>query len=399
MIGTRRPCDGLSGSMSKRTKRVILQIWLAGAYGRGIVAGVARYIQTREHWEFYVEPNRLKLEEHLGAADGFIGNVSSPGDIDLFARHGIAAVNISNRVGGLTCPSSLPDDETVGAMAAEHLLHRGFSRFAYCGFTGHAYSEGRGAAFTAALATHGRQAIHYSPPGTITKDSAFADQAAHLREWVSQLPAPCGVFCCNDNRAWQVIEACREAGVAVPESLAVLGVDNDELMCNLIRPSISSIELPLQRIGFEAAALLGRLMRGLKPPRNPLRLPPGGVVPRRSTEVLAVDDADVAAAVRYIREHLTAPLKIAEIAEAIGLAKRTLQRRFKQVMGRTIDTEVRMARIRHARDLLAQTDLPMPAVAEASGFAYAEHLATVFRRETGMTPTGYRKQYRLGSDL
>jgi LacI family transcriptional regulator len=204
-----------------------------------------------------------------------------------------------------------------------------------------------------------------------------------------------GIFATLDNVAADVLEACRHLEIKVPEEVCVLGVDNNESITQFTHPPLSSIALPGAKIGFEAARLLDRLMAGEPPPAQPLRLPPTGVVARQSTNLLAIADEDVLAAVRYIREHLQEQTAVADLLRVVSVNRRYLEFKFKKFLGRSPLQEIRRMRIERARQLLAETDLSMPAVAAKSGFANAERLANVFRQELGVTPTTYRRQFRL----
>jgi LacI family transcriptional regulator len=192
----------------------------------------------------------------------------------------------------------------------------------------------------------------------------------------------------------QVVEACRLAGLRVPDEVAVVGVDNDDLFCGLARPSLSSIIVPAERIGFEAAAVLERLLAGAKAPRNPRLIPPAGVVTRQSSDVLAGGDPDVTAAVRFIRDHGHRPISVEDVLRAVPVSRRSLERRFRALLGRGLGEEIRRAHLQRAKDLLAATALSVTEVAGQAGFAGVHYLSRVFRQETGLTPTAYRRQVR-----
>jgi LacI family transcriptional regulator len=218
-----------------------------------------------------------------------------------------------------------------------------------------------------------------------------------FQDWVRSLPKPAAVFTCNDLWGLQLAETCRQLGYGVPEDVAILGVQDDDLLCELARPPLSSIAIPAERIGFEAAAMLDRLLARprLRPP--PLLFPPLGVVNRQSTDILAVSDPQVATAVRFIQERAHQPLLVEDVLQAVSISRRALERRFRQALHRTLGEEIRRAHLERARELLARTSLAMSAVAQRSGFTDGKHLATVFRQETGVTPTAYRAQLQSGS--
>jgi LacI family transcriptional regulator len=215
-----------------------------------------------------------------------------------------------------------------------------------------------------------------------------------VRRWLRSLPKPVGVFVPNDLWGVQVGEACRQVELRVPEDVAILGVGNDDLYCELTRPPLSSIIVPAEQIGYEAAALLDRLLSGGKPPREPILLSPIGVATRRSTEVLAIDDPDVVAAVRYIREHAHLPLRVSDVLRQVPSGRRTLERRCRRALGWGLGEEIRRTHLEQARRLLATTDLPIKALATQAGFSDYCHMAVAFRKELGTSPSAYRQQIR-----
>jgi LacI family transcriptional regulator len=198
----------------------------------------------------------------------------------------------------------------------------------------------------------------------------------------------------NDDRARHVLEACRASGLRVPEDVAVLGVDNDEVMCELTDPPLSSIEHGAASLGYQAAAQLDRLMAGKKAQKLHTLVAPEGVVTRHSTDVLAIADPDVAAAMAFIHQHSCEPIGVASVADAIGMSRSTLETRFRRV-GRTIRGEIQRLRIERARFLIATTDLPIKQIAAMAGFTYAHYMTTVFHQSTGWTPAEYRRHVRL----
>jgi LacI family transcriptional regulator len=207
---------------------------------------------------------------------------------------------------------------------------------------------------------------------------------------------PLGLMACNDDRGRQVLEACREARLRVPEQIAVVGVDNDELLCELSDPPLSSVVLNAERGGYAAAALLDRMMRGrVRRPRR-LVVEPLHVVTRRSSDIIALEDAEVASALALIRQQATAPMQIDEVVEHVQISRRSLEMRFRQHVGRTIHDEIERMRLERAKRLLLESDLPIPRVASSAGFNSASYFVQVFCRQVGQTPARYRRMIRTG---
>jgi LacI family transcriptional regulator len=201
---------------------------------------------------------------------------------------------------------------------------------------------------------------------------------------------------CSDQIGPVTLEACRRAGVVVPDEVAVIGVDDDEPLCEVAFPGLSSVWPDHERVGYEAAAMLDRMMKGAAPPAEPMYVPPRGVVTRRSSDVLAVEDRDVAIAIRVIREHAcdAGGLTTDDVAEEVSVSRSVLQRRFKQAVGRTLHAEMLRVRLARARELLAETDLPIAVVADKAGFRHQEYLGAVFRQRVGTTPAQFRQTHR-----
>ena len=215
-----------------------------------------------------------------------------------------------------------------------------------------------------------------------------------MARWLADLPKPVGLMACNDDRGREVLAACRQAKLRVPEEVAVVGVDNDELLCELSDPPLSSVALGAERAGFEAAALLDQLMAGRS--KEPQRLVASalGVVARRSTDLSLHEDPEVAAAVKYIRDNAGRPIRVYDVVAGLGDARRTLEIRFQQALGRSIHAEIQRVRLERARRLLLETDLPLSKIAQASGFSSPSYLAAVFHRHLGVTPVKYRANNR-----
>jgi LacI family transcriptional regulator len=182
----------------------------------------------------------------------------------------------------------------------------------------------------------------------------------------------------------------------VPDDVAIVGCDNDELICTLAHPPLTSIQNAGERTAFEAARMLERWLDGHPPPEEPLLLPPGGLVVRQSSDILTIPDEDIRAAVRFIRDHIEELIGVEDVLRAVMISRRSLERKFKTILGRSPLDEIRRVRIERVKQLLTASDMPMPEIAARAGFSGPDRLAVVFRDETGMAPTDYRKQFRLG---
>lgn len=384
-----------------RTLRIGLVFSYSLAYCRGILRGIKEYASDRPQWVFTPvapEDGGAKLLRALKPA-GVIAHVYSPALRDELAALRRPVVNVCGVLSDGDRRRPLPrvglDDEAVGRAAAAHLLDAGFRRFAFVGHPGHAYSSRREAGFGAALAAagFGFSCFHESQSPFEPRGRLWGLDPS-LRAWLAALRRPVGLFTCNDIWGVQLAEACRQAGLRVPEDVALVGVDDDDLLCELARPSLSSVAIPSKEIGRRAAALLDRLLAGgSRPPADPILLPPVGVVSRQSSDVVAMDDRDVSAAVAFIRAHAHAPIVIDDVLETATVCRRTLERKFRRTLSRGIWDEIRRVHLNRAMRLLSETDLPVSTVAEQSGFSSGKHLSVVLRQELDTTPTAYRRQF------
>lgn len=366
-------------------------------YNRAVLRGIVTYARPSKPWVFvfgvgpqFANPATLKQ------FDGFIGNAATGTVGGAVASTGIPAINVSNLHANSALHRVGIDEDAVGAMAAAYFLERGYRHFAVAANPALAYAVGRERGFADFLRE--RNLTYHSHAAWRAQRNLPAwtpEDARQMVNWLKTLPSPVALLAANDAQAWSITEACRDAELRVPDDVAVLGVDNDEPICTAAYPPLSSIAVAGERIGYEAAAMLDRLMAGETVAKDPILVPPRGVITRQSSDVLAIEDRELSAAVSFIRDHAHESIGVTDVLRAVPVARRSLERKFRTVLGRSPLEEIRRAHIERARDLLAATDLSMPVIAERSGFESAVRLTTVFRQETGMTPTQYRRQFRL----
>jgi LacI family transcriptional regulator len=387
---------GRSQSRQNRvTPHIALVIETSHASGRDILRGIARYVREYGPWSIYHEPR--SLEESVPRwlrnwdGDGIIARLQNTRIARAIVSTGIPAVDVLGVVRRPELPLAHVDNGAIARLAAEHLLERGFRRFAFCGLDGTNWSDERGSAFSRAVALAGGECIVYRAAGG---RGTWEDEQDRLAEWVGSLPHPCGVMACNDPRGQKVLEACRRSGVRVPDEVAVVGVDNDEPICEIADPTLSSVVADHEGVGYQAAALLDRARAGEVGAGVAVYVPPIGVVTRRSSDVLALADREVAAAIGFIREYACLGLGVDEVCEKLALSRSTLQRRFRDLLGHTIHDEIVGVRLKHAQELLAETEMPIATVAVRCGFGCQEYLGAVFRTRVGHTPASYRRWAR-----
>jgi LacI family transcriptional regulator len=386
--------------VSKRP-RVALLVESSRSYGRDLLHGIAEYVRLHGPWSIYLDDRGLaEVPAWLAAfdGDGIIARVENRKVGRAILDRGVPAIDLRGLLLDLEMPLIETDDEEVVRLAVAHLLERGFRHFAYCGFVGANYSDKRSESFTRRLAEAGFTPHVYQPPSQFRARGIWEWERQnltyqdHVTRWLEELPRPVGLMACNDIRGQQVLNACREVGIAVPDEVAVIGVDNDEVLCDLSDPPLSSVVPNSRRIGYEAAALLERLMNGKPPPRETLFVKPLGIVTRHSTDVLAIEDRDVAGAVRFIREQACRGIKVEDLLAEVPLSRSVLERRFVKLLGRTPKAEILRVQLERVRQLLAETEFPLTRVAAMTGFEHPEYLSVVFRKKTGQTPGQYRAE-------
>jgi len=387
--------------MSSR-RRVALLIESSRSYGRTVLQAITAYSRVHGPWSLYYEQRQTAEKPpswlRTWRGDGIISRVDDLALACAIARTGLPAVDLRGRVCS-TMPVVKNDDRRIAEMVADHLLDRGFVHLAFCGYTGLAYSERRCEHFCACLARHGLPCPVYQsvPPrpraGQREVEAAGLRRDPKLIRWLRSLPKPVGIMASNDVRGQQVLNTCRELDIAVPEQVALVGVDNDDVLCDLADPPMSSVDLDTRRIGFEAAALLERMMAGAAPPNQRILVPPLGVIARQSSDVLAIADPDVAAAVRHIRLYAVDGLDVNDVAAKSSVSRRTLERRFARLLGRTPKAEILRVRLDRVKQLLIETDWPLSRVADRAGFLFPEYMNVAFKRELGVTPGEFRRQH------
>ena len=314
-----------AGMRDARTRHVAVLIETSRAYGRGLLEGVTRFHQENGHWSIYFEPHGIDdppppwLRRWSG--DGILVRVNNARMARAVQATGLPFVELRIRLPRRNWAAVGIDNRSVANLAATHLLDRGLRHFAFCGTAPgeHLSMDERRQHFTEIVGKAGHACADFD--SRRWDALTWEQQLDRLVRWVGGLPRPVGVMACNDDWGHHLLEACRRAGIQVPDELAVIGVDNDPILCNLAAPGLSSIDVNTPRIGYQAAALLEKMMRGSPAPPKVMLLEPVGVVPRRSTDVLAMDDRELAAAIRFIREHACEGIRIDDVLKAVPLAQ------------------------------------------------------------------------------
>lgn len=373
--------------------KVALLIESSNSYGRELLHSV-------RDWERAHGPWLIRLtEEGRGAGapswlrhwdgDGIIARVESRQFARALRATGLPVIDVSAGLSQLVFPRVSTEATGVARLAATHLLERGLRHFGYCGDRNLVWARRRGRRFAEAVREAGYRCSVLSP-GAESVD----DLVERIANWLKTLVKPVGILACIDLRGQQVLSACRLAGFSVPSDVAVIGVHNDELVCDLCDPPLSSVITNARRTGFLAAELLDRAMRGEKLPVVFHEIEPLGMAARQSTDLAALNDTKVADAVLFMRQQATAGANIGDVLRAVPMARTALERRFKAVVGTTPHAHMRKLRIERVQQLLVSTNMPIGEIATQTGFEHTEYLSAMFRRECGMSPRQYRERHR-----
>ncbi|MEI6241424.1 MAG: DNA-binding transcriptional regulator [Planctomycetia bacterium] len=381
------------GSLAS-SPHVAVLVSAATGWGRGIIRGISTFANHHGPWLLEVEPDgERRLLPRGWKGDGIIARLSTPRVAQALLDTGVPLVNVSSiAIAGRAAavPRVSNDVAACGSIAARHLLERGFRNFAYVGLQKFSYVREHREAFANTLR---REGFSCEVLGLGDRPEVVG-RLGTLVEWLSRLPKPVGVLTWNNAQGRAVIHACRRASLFVPEDVAVLSGNDDPLLCQSCLPQLSAIDVATERIGEKAAELLHLMMQGRPLPPTPINVPPIGVIARQSTDALLLDNPALLQAIGFIREHATESIQVEDILRVVPVARRSLERFFQESLGRSPSEEIRRVRLERAKHLLSTTDMPVPKVAQASGFGTGEYLATLLRKTTGMTPLKYRAAAR-----
>jgi LacI family transcriptional regulator len=389
----------------RRRPRVILLIESSRAYGRGCLQGIAAYVRVRGPWScLHIERG---LAEEVPAwmerlpADGIIARIENAALATFLQHRRLPTVDLRGRfnIPGFAMFDS--DHDAIVRLAVEHFLERGFRHIGFCGFAGLDFSDRRRDALIRLLAKHRLVPLMYemtdvaASASTVTLESAGSRHLRELAAWLKLLPKPAAILACNDSRGRQVLDACAAAELAVPEQIAVVGVDNDEVLCDLSDPPLSSVQPDAMRIGFDGAAALDRMIRLGKPaPRRVRLVSPRQLVVRRSSDVLAINDPVVSSALQIIQREACTGLNVEKLLDQMTISRATLERRFERFLGRSPKDEILRLRLNRVRLQLAESEDTLAQIAEATGFSSVAHLSVSFKNATSLSPGEFRRRHR-----
>lgn len=379
--------------------RIALLLPLDISFCRHVLHGIRAYTLGKQQWVFRLGSPHPDIISPLRSwqPDGIIAHIVDHKLAQAVTELHKPTVDTANTLPDLKIPTIDVDNNAVGKMAAEHFLERRYTNFGFFGSRQARYASQRETGFRQRLAKEGYEVsschMEYLPQLPIPTNWNQVDQC--VMRWLRKLPKPVAVFTSNDQPASDLAGMCKQLELQVPDEVAILGVDNDESICEMTAPPISSIAIPSERIGYKIASLLERLLLNQALPKSPDLLLPQQVITRQSTDTLAINDPAVAAALKFIRQHAADEISVNDVTTALCQGRRMLECKFRKLLGRTILEEIRRVRIEIAKNLLVSTNLSMPAVAHRAGFSNAERFSVVFREATGIPPSDFRKSQTI----
>jgi len=380
---------------ARRRRRVALIIETSNEYARGLLHGIRTYIREHESWDIDLDEHRRGEATHWlrgWKGDGVIARIENARIAAEVIDSGLPCVDLSaaREVPGI--PWVETDDAEIARLAFDHLKERGLRHFGFCGAPQFNWSNWRRDAFARCAKAAGFDVSLFPEPTRPAKHLTHERELEAITAWVKSLPKPCGVMACYDLRGRQVLGACKLADLAVPDEVAVIGVDNDELLCDLSDPPLTSVAPDSDLTGYKAAELLDRMMAGERITKVAHLLKPLGVVARLSTDTLAIADPEMSNAVRFIREHACDGINVSDVLREVSMSRRVFETAFRKLLGRRPHEEIVRTRLQRVKELLTQTDLPLYAVAERAGFKHVEYMSVVFKKKVGIPPSEYRER-------
>lgn len=381
----------------KQRKAVALLIETSNAYARGLLEGIVEYQRQRDSWSVFLP------EQERGATpprwlrdwkgDGVIARIETAEIAKSISRIDVPVVDVSSSRRVTDIPWIETDDQSIASLAFDHFFERGFRHFAFCGPKGFNWSNWRMEHFVSKCRLEGLDCDCFQTESPYERVASKGNDRNSLETWLTNLVKPTGLLCAYDIQAQIVLDTCRNLGLPVPEQIAVIGVDNDPLLCDLSHPSLTSVAPDARGAGYHAAQLLDDLMHGRVQERNSSRLmKPLGIVQRQSTDITAVSNQEIAGAIRFIRDHACNGINVSDVLAHVHLSRRTLESQFLQATGKTPHEMIANIRTDRVRRLLQQSDLSLDAIAKHAGFEHTEYMSVVFKKRFGVSPGKCRRQ-------
>lgn len=377
--------------------QVALLVETALGSGRQILKGISQFVHEKNDWDVFHYTGSLgaMVPEVLGnwEGDGMIARISNKDVLDVIRSKGIPVVDILGNQTDSEFPKVVCNNEAITRMVLDHYEIRGFRSYGFFGIEGEVWSIERESAYVQCSKKMDGCFSILRMSHRMKQNSSWKEYLVRISQWLDSLPKPVGIFICSDQFAPDIIAACSILGVKIPEDVALIGVDNDLAFCEVVRPSLSSVRANHVQVGYAAAKLLSSMMSGETELPSLIRIEPFAIEVRQSTDVFALQEEGLKKAIIAIKARACGGVSVDEIAELAGYSRSVLQRKFKEVLGRTVHDMIVDVRVNRAKELLTMTNLSIIEVALRAGFNHQEYLGTVFKRFTGVSPARYRKMF------
>lgn len=387
--------------------RIILMTDFSEAYARSLLLGIARYAHdSGQAWSLCRLPLAIREKSGIEAvvewarrmrAEAVIGQFYNTDKVELFARNGIIAIAQDFKARFSTIPNITGPHYRAGEMGAEYFIKKGFRHFAFYGTRGIVWSDERCQGFRDTV-RRANAGYTFSALRNTSQTDLWLYDPIQLTTWLQSLPKPVAIMACDDNQAYHITEACLQAegaGFRIPDDIAVLGVNNDETICRLSAPNLSSLNQNIEQGGYDVARLIDRILHDPKAEREDIMVYPTHIITRQSTDIYANNDPHIAEVLKYIHENISQKITVDELVALVPLSRRLLESRFKKSMGTSIYDYIIQVRIEKMTQLLGE-GLSVSEAASELGFSDIKNVSRTFKQLKGMTPSEYRQQVTLG---
>lgn len=381
--------------------KIILLLDFAEEYSKGLLQGISRYSAENGHWSFCRMP--LYYRETLGTkgilewakdwrADGIIGQLYNEMETELYqSPFPVIAQDFKERFRYI--PNITGQYRETGKLGAEYFLKKGYSNFAFYGFNNIVWSRERAQGFESTI-NHAGYQVHYFEHKKARSTDIWYYKSKTLSKWLKSLPKPIALMACDDNQGVHITEACKQNKIRVPQDVAVLGVDNDVMLCELSDPPLSSIELDVVRAGYDTARAMDLMITGRVKFYRDILVPPLKVITRSSTDIFASGDENITNALDFIHKNIDQNLLVDQIVKEVPMSRRSLEKRFVEVTGLPIYKYIFKLRIEKLAHKLINSELSVFEIALEMGLSDSKNLGRQFRQIMGCTPLEYRRKFR-----
>jgi LacI family transcriptional regulator len=380
-----------------KVHRVVILLDISFSFARQALRGINQYCRTNmPRWTLFPLLHGARYPMLLDEVrpDAILAGFLVDPVLRFVRSRRIPLVSISSSRLDIPAVFVIPDNVEAGRVAAEHFLERGYRSFGYMGLSWADFSRLRRSGFQQRVLEAGGECREFISPRVHMVDGIPVDDMEGFDDWIRAIPKPAGILAVDEGRAWELVLHCLALGVRIPDEIAVLSCGEDDLVCESVDVPISGLDMRFQTIGFEAARVLDRLLRGHPPPREPVLIPPGKVTVRQSTDIFAIGDANLSAAVRFVREHACEKIGVEDILREVPVGRRWLERRYRRLLGRSIYADINHQRIQRAKAMLDGSNQKISEISLRCGFEHPQHFGATFRRITGQTPAQYRRGHK-----